>query len=203
MEQTTGSRSPDAYIQPPVSDTEVRDHVAKPAIDGSRVGWLVERAQDGDREAFGELYRLCHPRVFRFVRFYLPGHTAEDAVAETFLRAWVGLPRYRDTGAPFTAWLVGIARHVVADAHRAARRTEPRADPPDRAVEFQDEAADRLALGAAVARLPKEQRQVIELKFLTGCTNEEVGRALGKTVGAVNALQWRALARLKRMVEPW
>ena len=176
--------------------------MAKPATEGTDVRELVERARDGDRDAFGELYRLCYGAVSRFVRFHLPGAAAEDAIADTFLRGWLSLPRYRDTGAPFAAWLVGIARHVVADAHRAARRTEPRADPPDRSVEFDDHATDRLALRAALERLPREQRQVIELKYLVGWTNEEVGRALGKSIGAVNALQWRALARLKRILEP-
>lgn len=92
--------------------------MSNPAIDENRVGWLVERARNGEREAFGELYRICHGPLFRYVRFYLPGADGEDATAETFLRAWLGLPRYRKTGAPFLAWLIGIARHVVADAHR-------------------------------------------------------------------------------------
>jgi RNA polymerase sigma-70 factor, ECF subfamily len=202
MDQGGSAHPAQAYISASISDRNVRDHVATPAIDARRVRELVERAaRDGDRDAFGDLYRLCHDGVYRFARFNLPGPSVEDAVAETFLRAWVAIPRYRDTGAPFSAWLVGIARHVVADAHRAARRTEPRADPPDRSVEFQDQATDRLALAAAVARLPKEQREVIELKYLLGWTNEEVGRTMGKSVGAVNALQWRALSRLKQLME--
>lgn len=202
MRRRTAEDSSVAYISSPISDTEVRDHVATSAIDQSHVLELVGRAQDGDRDAFGDLYRLFHARVVRFVRFYLPGTEWEDAVAETFLRAWTAVPRYRNTGAPFSAWLVGIARHVVADAGRAARRTDSRADPPDQAIEFQDRAVDRLSLAHAVAELPKEQRQVIELKYLLGCTNREVGEAMGKSVGAVNALQWRALERLKPMMEP-
>jgi RNA polymerase sigma-70 factor, ECF subfamily len=194
-----GSR---AYISSPISDTKVRDHVETPAIHARRIGWLVERAQAGDRDAFGELYQLCHSQVFRFVRFYLPGPSGEDAVAETFLRAWTGLPGYRATGAPFTAWLVGIARHVVMDAHRGSSRSAPWADPPLGEVEFEGQTADRLVLAAAVESLPKEQRQVIELKYLLGWTNQEVGRAMGKSEGAVNALQWRALGRLKKWMEP-
>jgi RNA polymerase sigma-70 factor (ECF subfamily) len=136
----------------------------------------------------------------RFARFYLPGPEGEDVVAETFLRAWVGLPRYRDTGAPFSAWLVGIARHVVTDAHRTAGRTQPRADVPDRPIEVHEQAAERLVLAEAVARLPKVQRQVIELKYVLGFSNEDAGKALGKSIGAVNAIQWRALARLKQIM---
>jgi RNA polymerase sigma-70 factor (ECF subfamily) len=93
------------------------------------------------------------------------------------------------------AWLYGIARHVVGDQVRAARRVEPREQVPERPVD-RDE-AERLALAEAIAKLPKEQRQVIELKFLVGLANAEVGRALGRTPGAVNALQWRALRAMR------
>ncbi len=158
---------------------------------------LVQAAKDGDRDAFGELYRMYHAAIYRMARFRL-GETAEEAVSETFLRAWTGLPRYRDTGAPFAAWLYGIARHVVADEFRRMARTEPRAEVPDRAVEERPE--DRLALTAAMEKLPDEQRQVIELKYLVGLTNAEVGSALGKSTGAVNALQWRGLRAMKAMM---
>jgi len=55
-----------------------------------------------------------------------------------------------------------------------------------------------LTLSQAMDRLPQEQRQVLELKFLVGLTNSEVAAALGKTTGAVNAKQWRALEALRR-----
>lgn len=159
---------------------------------------LVERAKEGEREAFGDLYRRYHPPLFRLARAHL-GEGAEDAVAETFLRAWKGLPRYRDTGAPFLAWLYGIARHVIADEFRRRARVEPRPDLPDRRVEWAVD--DELALAAAIRRLPDEQRQVVELKFLMGATNAQVAAALGKSEGAVNAKQWRGLAALRRMLE--
>jgi RNA polymerase sigma-70 factor (ECF subfamily) len=157
----------------------------------------VDLAKAGDRDAFGQLYRrYCSP-VGRLARFYL-GDAAEDAVAETFVRAWQALPRYRDTGAPFVTWLYGIARHVVADEFKARRRVELRAQLPETAAELAQD--DRLALAAAMARLPREQRQVLELKYLVGLKNGEVARAMGKSVGAVNALQWRALQAMRGMV---
>jgi RNA polymerase sigma-70 factor (ECF subfamily) len=159
---------------------------------------LVERARDGDRDAFGELFRLHHGRVYRLARAHL-GEAADDVVAETFLRAWRGLGRYRPTGVPFAAWLYGIARHVVADELRRRSRVRLTAEVPDRASESQED--DRLTLAAAIRRLPERQRQVMELKFLVGLSNEEVGRALGKSPGAVNAIQWRALESLRRMLE--
>lgn len=160
---------------------------------------LVQRARAGDREAFGEIYRAFHAPVHRLARFHLGADGADDAVAETFVRAWTSLPRYRDTGAPFVSWLYGIARHVVADTRRRAAR-ESRGALPEDAAAPPDRADERMALAAALAKLPERQRQVIELKFLAGLSNEEVARAMGKTPGAINAQQWRGLEALRRLM---
>jgi RNA polymerase sigma-70 factor (ECF subfamily) len=159
---------------------------------------LVRRAQDGDRDAFGELYRTHLAAVARLVKFRL-GREDEDSVSEVFLRAWRGLSSYRDTGVPFAAWLYGIARHVAIDALRRRVRDEPRDDVPDRAVDPMT--ADVLTLRGAIDELPTEQRQVIELKYLVGMSNDEVAAAMGTTPGAVNAKQWRALKALAEVLE--
>jgi RNA polymerase sigma-70 factor, ECF subfamily len=159
---------------------------------------LVEEARRGDKDAFGQLYRRYHGRVFGLARFYL-GDGGEDAVAETFLRAWSALPRYRPTSAPFVAWLYGIARHVVADELKRRKRTEARDKLPDNAVHPEHD--ERIAIAAAIARLPKQQRQIVEMKYLLGMKNPEVAKALDKSIGAVNAQQWRALQSLKHILE--
>lgn len=166
-----------------------------------QVSQLVEKAKRGDRDAFAELYRLHHARIFRMARLHLGdlGDGAEDAVAETFLRAWAALPRYRDTGAPFVAWLFGIARHVVLDEVARGRRVMPREELPERARGWTVD--DRLTLAQAMDRLPAAQRQVIELKYLAGMRNAEVAAALGKSKGAINAMQWRALGTLREILE--
>ena len=159
---------------------------------------LVERARDGDRDAFGELYRMHLPAVARLVRFRVGGED-EDAVSEVFLRAWRGLPSYRDTGVPFVGWLYGIARHVAIDILRRQGRDEPSDDLPDRGVEPMT--AEVMTLRGAIDALPTEQRQVIELKYLVGLTNDEVAAAMATTPGAVNARQWRALKALAEILE--
>lgn len=161
---------------------------------------LVAEAKRGDTDAFGQLYRLHHASVTRMARFHLGSTDAEDAVAEVFLRAWKALPRYQNTGAPFAAWLHGIARHVVVDEIRRRSRTEPHAEVPDAGVEHRED--ERLDLAAAIEQLPQEQRQVIELKFLVGLKNPEVAEAMGSTPGAVNARQWRALESLRAALAP-
>jgi len=164
----------------------------------SEVPELVALAKAGDREAFGDLYRLYHAPIFRIVRAQL-GDGADDAVAETFVRAWASLHRYREMGVPFVGWLYGIARNVVADEFRRRRRVEPTDRVPEEMIGSTVD--DDLSLEAAMARLPDDQRKVVELKFLVGLTNAEVGSVLGITPGAVNSKQWRALGRLRRALE--
>jgi len=159
---------------------------------------LVERAKDGDRDAFGVLYKEHAAAVARVIRFRL-GREDEDAVSEVFLRAWRGLAGYRDTGVPFSAWLYAIARHVAIDLLRTSARTEPRAEVPDREVD--EMTAELLTLHDAIEQLPTEQRQVIELKYLVGMNNAEVAAALDTSTGAVNAKQWRALKALADVLE--
>jgi len=155
---------------------------------------LVRMARGGDREAFGHLFVAHHGAIFRLARASL-GEGAEDIASETFVRAWVALPRYRDTGAPFVAWLYGIARHVVVDELRRRARVQPHED--IESGTFEHPSDDGLALAAALGDLPDEQRQILELKFFIGLTNAEVGAALGKTPGAINTQQWRALQALR------
>lgn len=161
---------------------------------------LIERAQAGDRHAFAELYRRHAPAVARLAQARAATSDSDDAVAETFARAWSSLHRYRRTGAPFVSWLYGIGRNVIADGHRRNGRSTPTADFDclDRqAAELDDRLLD---LGAALGRLKRRQRRVIELKYLAGLSNEEVARSLDISPGAVNTLQWRALRRLEAIM---
>jgi len=158
----------------------------------------VEAAQRGDEDAFGQLYRLHRPAIVRMARLHA-GIDGDDLVSEVFMRAWTALPTYRPTGVPFVAWLYGIARHVIVDHIRREARSTPLAELPDRPVEPRDD--DRMMLAAAIDALPDEQRQVIELKYLLGLRNPEVAEALGISIGAVNAKQWRALQALRDRLE--
>ncbi|HVH52508.1 MAG TPA: sigma-70 family RNA polymerase sigma factor, partial [Actinomycetota bacterium] len=109
------------------------------------------------------------------------------------------LPRYRFTGAPFVAWLFGIARHVVLDEVARSRRVMPREELPEHTRGWAVD--DRLTLAQALEKLPAAQRRVVELKYLAGMKNAEVASALGKSKGAINAMQWRALGTLREILE--
>jgi RNA polymerase sigma-70 factor (ECF subfamily) len=117
------------------------------------------------------------------------------------------LPRYRDEGVPFEAFVYSIAARKLADLHRAAgRRAMPLAELPDE-IDLTDgpEAMAVRASEADLARsllqtLPDQQREILLLRVAVGLSAEETGRALGLTAGAVRVAQHRALRRLRESV---
>jgi RNA polymerase sigma-70 factor (ECF subfamily) len=124
------------------------------------------------------------------------------------LAAITALPRYKDQGRPFLAFVYGIAAHKVADAHRAAARN--RADPTDVVPErYSLEAGpEQMALDSEsaarmnrlLAILPEKQREILILRVVVGMSAEETAEAVGSTPGAVRVAQHRALARLKSQI---
>lgn len=170
---------------------------------------IVERAQAGDRQAFGALYERYSDLVFRYCYFRL-GHRqrAEDAAADTWTRALRSIGSLRWQGRDPAAWLVTIARNLIADHYKSSRyRLElltgepigPNVPTGDTGPELAAIAADvNDTLRAALNILSPEQRAVVELRFLAGLDVAETARAVGNTTGAVKALQFRALRALAR-----
>jgi len=121
------------------------------------------------------------------------------------LAAITALPRYKDQGRPFLAFVYGIAAHKVADAHRAQGRNRADATDtlPDRPsleagpeqMAIDSEAAARM--NRLLAILPDKQREILVLRVVVGMSAEETAEAVGSTAGAVRVAQHRALARLK------
>jgi len=177
----------------------------RPAEHSASDADLIQRAQEGDRSAFAELYSRHAASVTRLVRARTGSADVDDAVAETFARAWKSIRRYKFTGSPFVAWLYGISRNIINDGHRKAGRMKvdeaaDLASLPDADAGL-EKVADLIDLGAAISQLNRRQRKVIELKYLAGLNNDEVGSALGMAPGAVNTLQWRALRKLQLILE--
>ncbi|BBU24063.1 sigma-70 family RNA polymerase sigma factor [Mycobacterium xenopi] len=179
-------------------------------IQGERLDAVVADAVAGDRDALREVLETIRPIVVRYCRARLGtaergGLSADDVAQEVCLAAITALPRYRDQGRPFLAFVYGIAAHKVADAHRAASRDL--AYPADELPERHSDDADpeQLALEAeSVTRmnellevLPDQQREIIIMRVVVGLSAEETATAVGSTPGAVRVAQHRALTRLK------
>ena len=166
---------------------------------------LVTRAVGGDPDAWEALYRRAFPGLMAYASRRLDRERASDAVAETMARAVARIDRFEWKGGGFDAWLYGILRHVVVDAHRARfraaerrEREDPRAAGPlDHVVDTEDAAEVRAAFG----RLGDDDRELLELRVIAGLTAEDVGKVLGKRPGAVRMAQARALERLRRELE--
>jgi len=168
---------------------------------------LVVAARSGDEAAFVSVYRTYAPAVYRFclARVGRP-EDAEDLLQQTFLRVVEALPRYEDRGLPFGAWLFRIARSVTVDQHRRRRDElsldieggEPNGVPP---APLAIDLGDREMLLAALASLTPDQREVVRLRFFADLTARECGLVLGRDEAAVRALQWRALAALRRAMD--
>jgi RNA polymerase sigma-70 factor (ECF subfamily) len=167
------------------------------------VGALVERAQAGDGDAWEALYRRAYPRLHAYALRRLDSERARDVVSETMARAVANVGRYRPVAGTggFDAWLFGICRHVVLDAQRAAGRRgylppsegTVHADPIEHLIAAEEGAAVR----AAFARLPDDDREVLELRVVAGLSADEVASVTGRRAGAVRMAQSRALARLR------
>jgi RNA polymerase sigma-70 factor (ECF subfamily) len=164
----------------------------------------------GDLTAISELYNLHVDRIYQYVRYRTgDDQTAEDITAEVFLRAIESLGTYNDRGAPFVAWLYRIAHARVIDYWRSSKRrqTAPLDDPllQDGLVTT-DDAIDidflqHRSLWIALRQLTDDQQNVIILKFVQGLGNAEIAQMLGKTEGAIKALQRRALESLARLLD--
>ena len=171
---------------------------------------LIQRARQGDLAAVSELYNLHVDRIYQYVRYRTGDDlTAEDITAEVFLRAIESLGTYTDQGAPFVAWLYRIAHARVIDFWRSSnrRQTAPLDDPllqdglvaTDDAIEV--DFLQHRSLLSALQQLTDDQQNVIILKFVQGLSNAEIAQILGKTEGAIKALQRRALETLARLVD--
>ncbi|GAA4247067.1 hypothetical protein GCM10022255_021480 [Dactylosporangium darangshiense] len=174
---------------------------------------LIERAQAGDGSAFGLLYDRYFDTVFRFVYFRVGNRQlAEDLTADTFLRALKRIGSFTWQGRDLGAWLVTIARNLVADHFKSGRyRLEVTtgdvldADRPDRGPEGSPEAAvidhiTNVDLLKAVKQLNPEQQECIVLRFLHGFSVAETAQTMNKNEGAIKALQYRAVRALARLL---
>ncbi len=155
-----------------------------------------------DPEAFSLIYRRYERRIHAYCLHRLGDpHAAEDATSLIFSRAFTKL----DSCDPnrFRAWLFTIAHNTIVDGFRAPKRFER---PLDEALHVVDPGAspERAALMSEaaqeledlLARLPADQRRVVELR-LAGLTGPEIAGVLGRSHDAVKKLQCRAIAKLR------
>lgn len=162
--------------------------------------------------ALTRIYTAYAPALFRFFMASVSDrHLAEDLTGSTFVSAIEGLPKFRGPVEALGGWLFQIARHDLYDHRRKQSRSriEPldenltEAAASDATVDPEELAIDRLEgsrVMGALRELSPDQREVLLLRMAGGMTAPEVATVLGKTTGAVKALQHRGLASLARVL---
>src|SRR5512134_2424997 len=170
---------------------------------------LVLQAQDGNSEAFGQLYDAYMERIYRFVYFRVEDQqTAEDITSQVFLKAWSNLDRFQFSRTPYLAWLYTIAHNAVIDHYRTRKVNTALDDVqlshPDHSEAVENEidlTVEMQSVKSALQTLTDDQQKALTLKFSEGMANNEIARHLGKREGAIRALQMRGLQALAKQLE--
>jgi RNA polymerase sigma-70 factor (ECF subfamily) len=172
---------------------------------------LITAAQAGCAQSFAGLYDRYRDTVYAYVLQRVRNRpTAEDLTADVFMRALRRIGTFRQRGIDFGAWLLTIARNRVRDHFKSASfrleasfdeihetASPDSADNPEAAL-LSQEAAQQIR--AALGQLKDEQAEVLCLRFIQHLDVPETAAAMGKSVGAIRALQYRALRSLAKLV---
>jgi RNA polymerase sigma-70 factor (ECF subfamily) len=168
---------------------------------------LVHRAQQGDKGAFAQLYENNFDKIYRYVALRIGNKTeAEDVTQQAFLNALRSISSFKWKGTPFSAWLFRIAHNLVVDYLRKGKKqtTTPLDESlvdsdsnPQREAEYR---LDIEQLVSATKQLTAAQREVISLRFAGELSVAEVAKVMGKSQGAVKALQHSAIVALRKVL---
>lgn len=170
---------------------------------------LVQKAADGDYEAYGEIYTAFLDRIFRYVFYQVKDKMiAEDLTEEIFIKAWRAISSYKGKRQSFSTWLYRIAHNHVIDYFRSNHHNESLAmegfdnmDILGNVIDPEQEAEKywiQQELSELISCLPSQQKQVVILKFIECLDNREIEQIVGKSQGAIRIMQMRALATLQQ-----
>jgi len=170
---------------------------------------VVRRAQNRDQEAFAQLYEEHFDKIYRYVTLKIGNETeAEDMTQQVFLNALQSISSFKWRGIPFSAWLFRIAHNQIVDYFRSRNRTtvpldeslatSNSADDPQLVIE---QKLDMEQILAATHQLTESQREVISLRFAGELSIAQVAKAMGKSQGAVKALQHSAIVALRKTLQ--
>jgi len=168
---------------------------------------LVRRAQQQDQQAFAQLYEEHFDKIYRYVALRMGDRAeAEDITQQVFLKALRSISTFRWKGIPFSAWLFRIAHNQVVDYLR--KKTKQATVPiDDSAVSSSNDPQLLLEqelsieqLISATRRLTEAQREVISLRFTSELPISQVAKIMGKSEGAIKALQHSAIVALRKVL---
>ncbi|MEG3635993.1 RNA polymerase sigma factor [Micromonospora palythoicola] len=169
---------------------------------------LAQRFRAGDELALREAYDRYGRAVLHLATSTLVNRSdAEDATQATFVAAWLGRETFDPAKGSLVGWLLGIGRRKVIDRLRSAARENRVVDTvrqlpePAPAGSDPDTVVDRLVVADELARLPDEQRRMLELAFFDDLTHQQIATMTGVPLGTVKSHIRRGMASLKRRWE--
>ena len=168
---------------------------------------LVRRAQQHDQAALTQIYEENFDKIYRYIVLKIGEKTeAEDMTQQVFLSAFKSISSFKWKGTPFSAWLYRIAHNQIVDYLRkkSKRPTVPLDESlaagdsnPSQAVE---QKLDNERLVLATRQLTQAQQEVISLRFAGELPIAQVARIMGKSEGAIKALQHSAIVSLRKIL---
>jgi RNA polymerase sigma-70 factor (ECF subfamily) len=170
---------------------------------------LVRRAQQHDQVALTQLYEENFDRIYRYIVLKIGNRSeAEDMTQQVFLNVLKSISSYKWQGMPFTSWLYRIAHNQIVDyLRKKSRRITVPLDESIAAVDGDPERVAELRveieeLAVAAKKLTMAQQEVISLRFAGQLSVAEVAKVMGKSEGAVKALQHSAIVALRKVLSP-
>ncbi len=161
---------------------------------------LLVGAAQKDPAQFAGLYEIHFERVYAFIaRRVGDRDVAEDLTSDVFHKALANLKRFEWRGVPFGAWLLRIAVNAIVDRSKRHGREIAVDDPPELSTQpGLGQVDDRARLFRLVDELPKDQRQVVVMRFAEQKSIKEIAGQLGRSEGAIKQLQFRGLENLRK-----
>ncbi|WP_240956217.1 RNA polymerase sigma factor [Micromonospora sp. HNM0581] len=169
---------------------------------------LAHRFRAGDEQALREAYDRYGRIVLHLASSTLVNRSdAEDAAQATFVAAWLGRETFDPAKGSLVGWLLGIGRRKVIDRLRSAAREDRAVETvrqlpePESTSSDPDTVIDRLVVADELARLPDDQRRMLELAFFDDLTHQQISTMTGVPLGTVKSHIRRGMASLKRRWE--
>jgi RNA polymerase sigma-70 factor (ECF subfamily) len=169
---------------------------------------LVQRAQRQDAQAFAQLYEAYFDRIYRYIVLKIGNETeAEDLTQAVFMKVLHSISSYRSKGVPFSSWLYRIAHNQVVDFLRQKTKKATvdieglplvsQAEDPQHQLEKE---LDITQLREATRKLTDSQQEVLSLRFAGELSIAECAAIMGKSEGAIKALQHAAVQSLRKVL---
>ncbi|MCL4366424.1 RNA polymerase sigma factor [Patescibacteria group bacterium] len=168
---------------------------------------LLHKACKGDKDAFGQIYKIYFSKIYRYCRINLGSETeAQDIAQETFFKAWRSISNFSIyEGGSIQAFLFRIARNTIIDLSRKKREF-----PLDAALEIEsnddfeaevDKKRDIEIVQQALLKLQEEDRQIVILRFFEEMPNAEIAQVMKVNEGAIRVRLHRILKKLKEIIQ--